>query len=84
MPARSLARVLGFRDLILIVIGTVIGSGIFLVPGNVIRASGGSVGAALLVWLVGGVLSLLGALGGVLTGVPVYWWRRRFSRAGTT
>jgi len=59
---RSLDRVLGFRDLILIVIGTVIGSGIFLVPGNVIRASGGSVGAALLVWLVGGVLSLLGAL----------------------
>jgi len=62
MTARSLARVLGFRDLVLIVIGTVIGSGIFLVPGNVIRASGGSVGAALLVWLVGGVLSLLGSL----------------------
>ena len=62
MSERSLDRVLGFRDLILIVIGTVIGSGIFLVPGNVIRASGGSVGAALLVWLVGGVLSLLGAL----------------------
>src|SRR5690349_4278838 len=62
MPERSLARVLRFKDLVLIVVGTVIGSGIFLVPGNVIRASGGFVGAALLVWLVGGVLSLLGAM----------------------
>ena len=59
---RDLARVLRFPDLIFIVIGTVIGSGIFLVPGDVLRDSGGDVGIALLVWLVGGVLSLLGAL----------------------
>ena len=57
-----LARVLRFPDLIFIVIGTVIGSGIFLVPGGVLRDSGGDVGIALLVWLVGGILSLLGAL----------------------
>jgi APA family basic amino acid/polyamine antiporter len=44
------------------VIGTVIGSGIFLVPGGVLRQTGGHAGPALLVWLVGGVLSLLGAL----------------------
>ncbi|MBI4501330.1 MAG: amino acid permease [Gemmatimonadetes bacterium] len=62
MPDRPLARVLGLRDLILIVIGTVIGSGIFLVPGGVLRQSDGFVGPALTVWLVGGVLSLLGAL----------------------
>ena len=61
-PSRELARVLRFPDLIFIVIGTVIGSGIFLVPGGVLRDSGGDVGIALLVWLVGGVLSLLGAL----------------------
>ena len=58
----TLHRTLTLRDLILIVIGTVIGSGIFLVPGPVLRQSGGSVGVALLVWLVAGVLSLLGAL----------------------
>ncbi|MGH7529817.1 MAG: APC family permease [Gemmatimonadales bacterium] len=58
----SLARVLRFPDLIFIVIGTVIGSGIFLVPGGVLRDAGGDVGIALLVWLVGGLLSLLGAL----------------------
>ncbi len=58
----TLNRTLTLRDLILIVIGTVIGSGIFLVPGLVIRQTGGSIGVALLVWLGAGVLSLLGAL----------------------
>lgn len=43
-------------------IGTVIGSGIFLVPGGVLRQAGGRAGPALLVWVVGGALSLLGAL----------------------
>ena len=43
-------------------IGTVIGSGIFLVPGGVLRQAGGQAGPALLVWVGGGALSLLGAL----------------------
>ena len=60
--ARSLRRTLRPRDLILIVVGTVIGSGIFLVPGPVLRQTGGDVRLALLVWVVAGVLSLLGAL----------------------
>jgi APA family basic amino acid/polyamine antiporter len=50
------------RDLVLLIIGTVIGSGIFLVPGLVLRSVGNSVVAAILVWLTGGVLSLVGAL----------------------
>src|SRR5918998_5480580 len=58
---RSLDRTLSLKDLVFIVIGTVIGSGIFLVPGAVLRQSGGAVGVALLVWLVAGILSLLGA-----------------------
>jgi APA family basic amino acid/polyamine antiporter len=58
----ALPRLLGLRQLVYIVIGTVIGSGIFVVPGVVLRQSGGSVGLSLLVWLVGGALSLLGAL----------------------
>jgi APA family basic amino acid/polyamine antiporter len=63
-PARgpSLERTLGFRDLVLIVVGTVIGSGIFIVPATVMRQTDGALGPALLVWLIGGVLSLLGAL----------------------
>ncbi|MGH7458139.1 MAG: APC family permease [Longimicrobiaceae bacterium] len=62
MTRTALERTLGLRDLTLIVVGTVIGSGIFIVPGAVLRQSGGDVGVALLVWLVAGILSLLGAL----------------------
>ncbi|MBI2839154.1 MAG: amino acid permease [Acidobacteria bacterium] len=44
-----------------IVIGVVIGSGIFLVPSN-IAAAVGTPAALILVWIVAGVLSLFGAL----------------------
>ncbi len=59
---RSLERILSQRDLVLLVVGAVIGSGIFIVPGSVLQQTNGRVGVALLVWLVAGVLSLLGAL----------------------
>src|SRR5271168_221190 len=57
-----LVRTLRLRDLLFLFIGSVIGSGIFLTPGLIFRQLDGSVGMALLVWLAGGVLSLLGAL----------------------
>ena len=59
---KDLARTLTRNDLVLLLTGTVIGSGIFLVPGGVLQQSGGHVGLALTVWFLGGVLSLLGAL----------------------
>ena len=59
---KTLIRTLSLRDLTLLIIGLVIGSGIFLVPGRVLREVHGSIGVSLLVWLAGGVLSLLGAL----------------------
>ena len=46
----------------LLIVGTVIGSGIFLVPGIILKAVAGCLPLALLVWIVGGILSLLGAL----------------------
>jgi APA family basic amino acid/polyamine antiporter len=58
----ELVRTLRLRDLLLLFIGSVIGSGIFLTPGLIFRQLDGSVGLSMLVWLVGGVLSLLGAL----------------------
>jgi len=57
-----LLRTLTVRDLFLLFIGGVIGSGIFLTPGLILRQLNGSVGYSLLVWIVGGILSLLGAL----------------------
>lgn len=65
-PARvyagpSLERVLGLWSAVSIVIGTVIGSGVFLVPSTMIRYVG-SVEKLFVVWLVAGVLSLFGAL----------------------
>lgn len=61
--ARSpgLLRELGLRDAVAIVAGTIIGSGIFLVPGN-IAGELSSFSAVILVWFVGGLLSLFGAL----------------------
>ncbi len=60
--AATLPRTLSAVDLILLGVGTVIGSGIFLVPSLVIRQTGGALGVATLVWIVAGLLSLLGAL----------------------
>jgi basic amino acid/polyamine antiporter, APA family len=57
-----LLRTLRLRDLFLLFIGSVIGSGIFLTPGLILRQLNGSVGYSLLVWVAGGTLSLLGAL----------------------
>jgi len=58
----ELRRTLGFGDLVMLTLGTVIGSGIFIVPGVVLRQTGGHFGIALSVWIVGGVVSFLGAL----------------------
>jgi len=60
--ATGLRRSLGFTDLVLITMGTVIGSGIFLVPSIVLRQTGAQTSLALAVWAVAGILSLLGAL----------------------
>ena len=49
-------------DGLAVVVGIMVGSGIFRTPGPILRLVGGSVGVALLVWIAGGVLSLLGAL----------------------
>jgi APA family basic amino acid/polyamine antiporter len=64
MPTQStdeLPRVLSPRHAISIVVGIVIGSGIFLVPREMMAATG-RVTVVYAVWIVGGLLSLFGAM----------------------
>ena len=58
----NLVRSIKLRDLLYLFVGSVIGSGIFIAPGLILRQVHGSIGLSLLVWIVGGGLSLLGAL----------------------
>src|SRR5437667_7830476 len=58
---RELLRELNAWHAIAIVAGTIIGSGIFLVPKEMMQAVG-SAGLVYLAWIVGGLLSFFGAL----------------------
>src|SRR5205807_3666157 len=58
----NLVRTIRLRDLLYLFVGSVIGSGIFLSPGLILRQVNGSVGLSMMVWVAGGVMSLLGAL----------------------
>jgi basic amino acid/polyamine antiporter, APA family len=58
----QLDRSLNTADVILLTVGGVIGSGIFLTPGSVLSAAGNSPMLALSAWVIGGVLALFGAL----------------------
>ena len=52
---------LSVRDAVAITVGIVVGAGIFRTP-SLVAANAGSEGAAMLVWLAGGAVSLVGAL----------------------
>lgn len=60
-PAGQLPRRLGLFSAVAVVIGIMIGSGIFRVPSGA-ATEAGSAGAMLLVWVAGGVLTLCFAL----------------------
>lgn len=57
----GLVRDLGVNHAIAIVVGTIIGSGIFRVPGAMMRDAG-STKLVYLAWIIGGLLSFFGAL----------------------
>lgn len=57
----TIRRTLGLLDVVTIIVGIVIGSGIFKLPG-LVAGSCSTETTFLLVWLAGGVMSLIGAL----------------------
>ena len=60
-PSVSLRKELNLFDAVAIVVGTTIGSGIFLIPSS-IASELNSLGIVLLVWIIGGILTIFGAL----------------------
>ncbi|MGH8115030.1 MAG: amino acid permease, partial [Rhodanobacteraceae bacterium] len=60
-PPRELPRKLGLVTGMAVVVGVIIGSGIFRVPSPIAAAAGNLTGIAL-VWILGGVVALFGAL----------------------
>ncbi len=62
MAGAHLSRTLTFRDLVFLIVGTVIGSGIFLVPGPGFAACNRHLNWLCWSGLSGGILSLLGGV----------------------
>jgi APA family basic amino acid/polyamine antiporter len=60
-PGPALPRVLGLWDATCVVVGAIVGVGIFFNPKDV-AALAGSAGGAMLAWAIGGVIALLGAI----------------------
>ena len=59
---RTMKKNLGWATATSIVVGCVIGAGVFFKPYAIYQATGGAPGMGMLAWLVGGLMSIFGAL----------------------
>ena len=62
MEKQGLKKNLGVMSAMSIVVGCVIGAGVFFKPYAIYQATGGAPGMGMLAWIIGGVASILGAL----------------------
>ena len=62
MEKQELKKNLGVMSAMSIVVGCVIGAGVFFKPYAIYQATGGAPGMGMLSWIIGGVASILGAL----------------------
>ena len=62
MEKQGLKKNLGVMSAMSIVVGCVIGAGVFFKPYAIYQATGGAPGMGMLSWIIGGVASILGAL----------------------
>lgn len=62
MEKRGLKKNLGVLSATAIVVGSVIGAGVFFKPYAIYQATGGAPGMGMLAWIIGGLASLFGAL----------------------
>ncbi|XP_078483262.1 b(0,+)-type amino acid transporter 1-like isoform X1 [Ciona intestinalis] len=58
----KLLRKIGLAGGISIIVGSMIGSGIFISPTGILKMSGGSIGVSLIIWVFCGILTILAAL----------------------
>lgn len=59
---KELKKNMGVFTAISVVIGSVIGAGVFFKPYAIYNATGGEPGMGMLAWIIGGIASILAAL----------------------
>lgn len=62
MEEKNMKKNMGVMAAISVVVGCVIGAGVFFKPYAIYQATGGAPGMGLLAWIIGGVVSIFGAL----------------------
>ena len=59
---RTLKKNMGVFTAVSLVVGSVIGAGVFFKPYAIYNATGGAPGLGMLAWIIGGIASILAAL----------------------